>query len=66
MITSFIEHSGQETLSPEKGQYLISLLESFANITFEDHGIEPLLGKGAIAQFSSLLSAQYAMNNLSQ
>lgn len=44
--------------------YLINLLEAFSNLTNEDIGINPLLGKGAIAQFSMLLSAQYALNTL--
>lgn len=64
MILSFIEHSNQENIAPEKGQYLISLLEAFVNITFYDYGIEPLLGKNAIAQFSTLFAAQYAVANL--
>jgi len=48
MIASFINHSNQDGISAEKGQYLIFLLEAFANLTFNDFGIEPLLGKGAI------------------
>mgnify|MGYP002631144649 FL=1 len=57
MIASFINHSNQDGISAEKGQYLISLLEAFANLTINDYGIEPLLGKGAIQQFSTLFSA---------
>jgi hypothetical protein len=49
MIESFISHSSQDGLAPEKGQYLIHLLEAFVNVTFNDYGIEPLLGKNAIA-----------------
>lgn len=48
MIASFINHSNQDGISAEKGQYLISLLEAFSNLTINDYGIEPLLGKGAI------------------
>lgn len=65
MILSFIKHSKQDEIAPEKGTYLIYLLESFASLTVNDFGIEPLLGKNAIAQFSKLFSAQYAINNLS-
>lgn len=65
MIESFINHSNQDGISAEKGQYLISLLEAFSNLTINDYGIEPLLGKGAIQQFSTLFQAQYAINNLS-
>jgi len=65
MILSFIKHSQPDGISVEKGTYLISLLEAFTNLTFNDYGIEPLLGKSAIAQFSTLLSAQFAINNLS-
>mmetsp|Transcript_17693 Transcript_17693/g.29920 ORF Transcript_17693/g.29920 Transcript_17693/m.29920 type:complete len:91 (-) Transcript_17693:822-1094(-) len=64
MIMSFINHSNPDSIAPEKGQYLIELLEAFVNLTFYDYGILPLLGKNAIAQFSNLLSAQYAINNL--
>jgi hypothetical protein len=54
MILSFISHSSHDGISIEKGTYLILLLEAFVNLTFNDHGIEPLLGKGAIAQFTNL------------
>jgi hypothetical protein len=54
MIKSFNNHSSQDGLSMEKGQYLIHLLEAFSNLTFNDYGIEPLLNTGAIAQFSNL------------
>ena len=65
MIASFMSHSNQEGIAPEKGKYLISLLDAMANLTINDYGIEPLLGKGAVAQFSNIFSAQYAINNLS-
>lgn len=61
MIASFIEHSKQDNIEADRGPYLIYLLEAFVNLTFNDYGIEPLLGKGAIAQFTMLLSASYAM-----
>jgi len=48
----------------EKGVYLIHLLEAFANLTFNDYGIEPLLGKNAIAQLSNLFQTPYAVKNL--
>jgi len=57
-------HSSQESIEPTKGKYLISLLIAMSNITNNDYGIEPLLGKGAIKQFSTLFSAQYAINQL--
>lgn len=66
MIKSFISHSRQDSIVPEKGLYLIRLLEAFVNLTFNDYGIEPLLGKGAIHQLSTLLSAQFAINNLTE
>jgi len=49
MIASFMSHSNQEGIAPEKGSYLISLLDAMANLTVNDYGIEPLLGKNAIA-----------------
>lgn len=64
MITSFINHSNPDSIAKDKGFYLVQLLEAFINLTFYDYGIEPLLGVGAIQQFSTLLSAQYAINNL--
>jgi hypothetical protein len=64
MIKSFISHSKQDNIAKEKGKYLIRLLVAFCNMTQHDYGIEPLLGKGAISQFSTLLSAQYAISNL--
>ena len=64
MVMSFIAHSKQDGIAVEKGQYLIRLLEAFVNLTTKDFGIEPLLGKNAIAQLSTLFSAQYAINNL--
>lgn len=57
MIQSFIAHSRQDGIAKEKGKYLIFLLEAFVNLTFHDYGIEPLLGKNAISQFSTLFSA---------
>jgi hypothetical protein len=54
MIFSFIKHSGIDALSVEKGEYLIHLLEAFINITRNDYGIEPLLGKEAIYTFANL------------
>ena len=45
MIHSFIGHSKDaNSLKDEDGQYLIHLLEAFANLTFSDTGIEALLG----------------------
>jgi len=48
MITSFIRHSSEEEISKEDSQYLLYLLEAFANLTISDNGIEPLLGTNAI------------------
>lgn len=42
------------------GQYLIHLLEAFSNITFSDMGIQPLLGKQAVATFNRIISQKYA------
>ena len=55
MIGSFIQHSEAKSLVVEDAQYLIYLLEAFVNLTFSDTGIEPLLGKDAIAQYTKLL-----------
>jgi hypothetical protein len=66
MISSFIKHSQPDSISIEKGDYLIQLLEAFVNFTFYDFGIEPLLGVNAIAQFSNLLSAQYTVKSLKE
>jgi len=65
MIFSFIKHSSQDGLAAEKGKYLILLLEAFSNLTKDDFGIEPLLGKNAISQLSNLFQAEYATKNLS-
>jgi hypothetical protein len=48
----------------QDAQYLINLLEAFANLTFSDFGIEPLLGTGAIPQFTKLLDNEYARDVL--
>lgn len=57
MIESFIGHSKDAgSLKKEDGQYLIHLLEGFANLTFSDMGIEPLLGKSAVATLNNIIS----------
>jgi hypothetical protein len=57
MINSFIRHSKDaKSLKRDDGLYLINLLEAFANLTFSDYGIEPLLGKGAVANFNNIIS----------
>ena len=58
MIMSFIQRSEPTYITYEDGQYLISLLHAFVNLTFSDNGIEPLLGKDAIAQFIKILDDQ--------
>jgi len=55
MIYSFIKRSNSDTVTKEDSQYLIHLLEAFVNLTFSDNGIEPLLGKDAILQFTKIL-----------
>jgi len=64
MIESFIRHSNEDQMEYQDAQYLINLLEAFANLTFSDFGIEPLLGTGAIPQFTKLLDNQYARDVL--
>lgn len=64
MIESFIRHSNEDAMEYQDAQYLINLLEAFANLTFSDFGIEPLLGTGAIPQFTKLLDNQYARDVL--
>ena len=60
MIESFIAHSKDEgSLKRDDGQYLIYLLEAFANLTFSDQGIEPLLGKSAVATLNNIISQAY-------
>jgi hypothetical protein len=60
MIESFIGHSKDaDSLKQEDGQYLIHLLEAFANLTFSDMGIEPLLGKSAVATLNNIISQAY-------
>lgn len=77
MIESFIKHSnakavdrlgvaGGPGITKEDAQYLIYLLEGFVNLTFSDMGIEPLLGKNAILQFTKLLDNAYAKNTLEE
>ena len=58
MIMSFISRSEPNLITYEDGQYLISLLNAFVNLTFSDNGIEPLLGKDAISQFIKILDDQ--------
>lgn len=60
MISSFIRHSSEEEMAKEDAQYLIYLLEAFVNLTFSDIGIQPLLGKEAIEQFTKMLDHEYA------
>ena len=64
MVFSFIKHSSQDGLSIEKGKYLILLLEALSNMTKDDFGIEPLLGKNAISQMTNLFQVEYATKNL--
>ena len=66
MILSFIAHSEPKSLVIEDAQYLTYLLEAFVNLTFSDNGIEPLLGKDAIAQFTKLLDQEYAVKILEE
>ena len=66
MIGSFIQHSEAKSLVIEDAQYLIYLLEAFVNLTFSDTGIEPPLGKDAIAQYTKLLDSEYAVNTLGE
>ena len=40
------------------------MLEAFVNLTFSDNGIEPLLGKDAISQYTKLLDHDYAIKIL--
>lgn len=58
MIESFIKRSANENVTKEDAQYLIYLLEAFVNLTFSDIGIEPLLGKQAILQFTKILDPE--------
>jgi len=66
MIESFIKHSEEKSIAKEEAQYLIYLLEGFVNLTFSDMGIEPLLGKNAIKQFTKLLDHAYAKTTLKE
>lgn len=66
MINSFIKHSSEEEMAKEDAQYLIYLLEAFVNLTFSDIGIEPLLGKNAIEQFTKMLDHEYALDILEE
>ena len=49
-----------------EAQYLIHLLEAFVNLTFSDLGIEPLLGKDAIQQFTQVFSEEYSIKTLKE
>lgn len=67
MILSFIGHSKDgKTLKKEDGQYLIHLLEAFANLTFSDKGIQPLLGTGAVSNFNKIISESYVNDILEE
>jgi len=60
MVRSFVAHSRDEKhLAREDGQYLEHLLEAFANLTFSDYGIAPLLGSGAVPNFNRIISQEY-------
>lgn len=59
MIASFIKHSSTDQCTKDDAQYLIYLLEAFVNLTFSDNGIQPLLGKNAIEQFTKILDPEY-------
>lgn len=66
MISSFIKHSSEEEMIKDDAQYLIYLLQAFVNLTFSDIGIEPLLGKQAIDQFTKMLDFDYALEILEE
>jgi hypothetical protein len=67
MIESFISHSKDvASLHAHDGTYLTHLLEAFANTTFSDLGIEPLLGKGAVATFNKIISQKYVEEALTK
>lgn len=53
-------------MAKEDAQYLIYLLEAFVNLTFSDIGIQPLLGKEAIEQFTKMLDHEYAQDILEE
>lgn len=44
---------------------MIHLLEAFSNLTFSDQGIQPLLGKHAVATFNKIISQRYVEETLS-
>ena len=43
---------------------MIDILEALSHVTVNDYGIEPLLGKNAVAHTADLFGAQFAINNL--
>ena len=43
----------------EDGIYLIYLLEAFADLTFSDYGIEPVLGKSAVLTMNNIISQNF-------
>jgi hypothetical protein len=66
MIDSFIRHSSSGHLTKEDSEYLVQLLEGFVNLTKSDIGIEPLLGKNAIEQFTKILEPEYCAMEILQ
>ncbi len=66
MIDSFIKHSSSGCLHRDDAEYLVQLLEGFVNLTQSDIGIEPLLGKNAIDQFTKILEPEYCAMEILQ
>lgn len=55
IISSFMNFADPKKIREQSGKYLIYLLECMANTTKYDNGIEPLLGKGAVACLNTIL-----------
>ena len=64
IINSFMNFADPKKIREQSGKYLIYLLQSMLNTTKYDNGIEPLLGKGAIACMNTILKDEEQIQKL--
>jgi hypothetical protein len=64
IISSFMNYADPKKIREQSGKYLIYLLECMANTTKYDHGIEPLLERGAVACLNNILKDEIPIQKL--
>jgi hypothetical protein len=64
IVNSFMNYADPKKIREQSGKYLIYLLECMANTTKYDNGIEPLLGKGAVACLNTILKDEEQIHKL--